>query len=57
MWDDTATGTVSTLIVDEAAILSGSASGWMAQEARHANEALGLTPKAMAQLGWKVATA
>ncbi|MCH0540752.1 hypothetical protein I3F58_14475 [Streptomyces sp. MUM 203J] len=39
------------LIVYEAAILAGEASAWQVQEARHAGAALGLTPRAMAQLG------
>lgn len=54
MWDDTARGTVAVLLVYEAAILAGSASAWQAQEARYASEALGLTPKAMASLGWRI---
>ncbi len=53
-WDDTARGTVALLIVYEAAILAGKASAWKAQEARHAGEALGLTPRTMAQLGWRI---
>lgn len=53
-WDDAAIGTVAVLVVYEAAILSGAASAWMAQEARYAAEALGLTPKAMAALGWRI---
>ncbi|QIJ66488.1 hypothetical protein G7Z13_09330 [Streptomyces sp. JB150] len=54
MWDDTARGTVALLIVYEAAVLAGTASAWQAQEARYAGEALGLTPRAMAQLGWRI---
>ena len=54
MWDDTARGTVAVLLVYEAAILAGSAAAWQAQEARYAAEALGLTPKAMASLGWRI---
>jgi hypothetical protein len=54
MWDDTARGTVAVLVVYEAAILAGSAAAWQAQEARYAAEALGLTPKAMASLGWRI---
>lgn len=54
MWDDTARGTVAVLIVYEAAILAGSAAAWQAQEARYAAESLGLTPKAMASLGWRI---
>lgn len=55
MWDDTARGTVAALVVYESAILAGNASAWMAQEARYASEALGLTPKAMLALGWRIA--
>lgn len=57
MYDDTARGTVAVLVVYESAILAGTASAWMAQEARYAGEALGLTPKAMAALGWRIAEA
>jgi hypothetical protein len=55
MWDDSARGTVAALIVFETAILDGSATAWQAAEARHASEALGLTPRAMANLGWRIA--
>lgn len=53
-WDDAARGTVAVLVVYESAILKGEASAWMAQEARHAGEALGLTPRAMSALGWRI---
>lgn len=53
-WDETARGTVASLVIYETAIMSGVASAWMAQEARHASEALGLTPKSMLSLGWRV---
>jgi len=56
-WDETVTGTVAVLIVYEGAILSGAASAWMAAEARHAADALGLTPRALAALGWKIEAA
>jgi hypothetical protein len=55
-WDETCRGTVAALLVYEAAILDGSASAWQAQEARYAAEALGLTPRALVALGWKVAS-
>jgi len=55
MWDDSARGTVAVLVVYEAAILAGAAAAWQAQEARYAAEALGLTPKAMASLRWRIA--
>ncbi|MGW4541344.1 phage terminase small subunit [Streptomyces chartreusis] len=54
MWDETAAGTVAVLITYETALLSGAASAWQAQEYRYASEALGLTPKAMQTLGWKL---
>lgn len=53
-WDDTARGTVAVLVTYEAAIFSGQASAWQAQEARYAAEALGLTPKALVALGWRI---
>lgn len=53
-WDDTARGTVAVLVIFEAEILAGSASAWQAQEARYAAEALGLTPKALVALGWRI---
>ena len=55
MWDDSAVGTVAVLVVYEAAILAGVASAWQAMEARYAGAALGLTPQAMAALGWVIA--
>ena len=53
-WDETARGTVAALVIFEAAILAGTASAWQAQEARYASEALGLTPRALGQLGWRI---
>ena len=53
-WDETARGIVALLVVYEAAILAGTASAWQAQEARYAGESLGLTPRAMASLGWRI---
>lgn len=53
-WDESARGTVASLVIYEAAILSGKATAWQAQEARYAAEALGLTPRALAQLGWRI---
>lgn len=54
MWDDTARGTVAVLLVYESEVLAGTASAWQAQEARYAADALGLTPKAMVGLGWRI---
>lgn len=53
-WDDTARGTVAMLVTYESQVFAGTASAWQAQEARYAAEALGLTPRAMAQLGWRI---
>lgn len=50
-WDETARGTVAVLVIYESALLAGEASAWMAQEHRHAAESLGLTPRALGQLG------
>ena len=53
-WDDSCRGTVGALVVFESAVLAGSASAWQAMEMRHAAESLGLTPKGMAALGWRI---
>lgn len=53
-WDDTARGTVAMLVTYESAIFGGVAAAWQAQECRHAGEALGLTPRALAALGWRI---
>lgn len=53
-WDETARGTVAALLIFESEILAGTASAWQAQEARYAAEALGLTPRALTALGWRI---
>lgn len=53
-WDETARGTVAALVIYEAAIFGGTASAWQAQECRYAAESLGLTPRALGQLGWRI---
>ena len=53
-WDDAVRGTVAVLVTFEAAIFAGVATAWQAQEARYASEALGLTPRGLAQLGWRI---
>ncbi|WP_446676966.1 phage terminase small subunit [Rhodococcus aetherivorans] len=53
-WDETASGTVALLVAYETKLLADEGSAWVAQEARHASDALGLTPRAMAALGWTV---
>ena len=56
-WDDSVTGTVALLVTYEHALLSGKGSAWMAQECRYASDALGLTPKSMNALGWRIGDA
>lgn len=53
-WDESATGTVASLIIYEGAILAGTARAWQAEEARYAATELGLTPKAMLHMNWVV---
>lgn len=53
-WDESVRGIVASLIVYEGAVWAGSAAAWQAMEMRHASDALGLTPKGMAALGWKI---
>jgi len=53
-WDETARGTVAALVIYETAIFTASASAWQAQEARYAAESLGLTPRSLAALGWRI---
>jgi hypothetical protein len=54
-WDETARGTVACLVIYESEIFAGTASAWQAQEARYASESLGLTPKSLVALGWRIA--
>ena len=53
-WDDSVSGTVALLVSYESALLSGRGAAWMAQEARYAADSLGLSPKAMSALGWRI---
>lgn len=53
-WDESCSGTVALLVSYESRLLDGDGSAWVAQEARYAAEALGLTPKAMNALGWVI---
>jgi hypothetical protein len=57
-WDETARGTVALLVAYESRLLGSEDGGtaWVAQECRYAAEALGLTPKALASLGWRIAS-
>lgn len=53
-WDDSVRGTVGLLVAYESTLLAGDGTAWVAQEARYASDALGLTPKAMTSLGWVI---
>nr|WP_201762382.1 hypothetical protein [Pseudarthrobacter psychrotolerans] len=53
-WDETVKGTVALLVSYESKLFAETGSAWVAQECRYAAEALGLTPKAMAALGWAI---
>ncbi|MGW5272750.1 phage terminase small subunit [Streptomyces sp. NPDC004044] len=53
-WDDSFIPVVAMFVTNCSNILSGRASAWMAQEARHLSDRLGLTPQGMAALGWQL---
>ena len=52
MWDDSYVPAVAMYVSHVAAVLSGDASAWQAQEARHMGDQLGLTPRGLLALGW-----
>lgn len=54
-WDESCAGTVALLVQYESQLLSGDGTAWVGQEARYASDALGLTPKSMNALGWRIA--
>lgn len=51
-WDDSFIPAVAMFVVNCSNILAGQSSAWMAQEARHLSDRLGLTPQGMRALGW-----
>lgn len=53
-WDDSFVPVVAMFVTHCSNILGGRASAWMAQEARHLSDRLGLTPQGMASLGWEL---
>lgn len=53
-WDDSFIPVVAMFVCHTSNILGGRASAWMAQEARHLSDRLGLTPQGMAALGWQL---
>lgn len=55
MWDDSFASAVAMYVAHTVAVVSGKASAWQAQEARHLGDRLGLTPQGMHALGWRLA--
>ena len=53
-WDESSRGVVAELVIYESSVFSGTASAWMALECRHAGESLGLTPRSMTAMGWRI---
>lgn len=54
-WAEANITAVAMYVAHSSAVLSGEASAWQAQEARHLGDRLGLTPQGMSALGWRVA--
>ena len=54
MWDDSFAPAVAMYVAHTCAVLDGSASAWMATEARHLADRLGLTPTGMNSCGWRL---
>lgn len=52
MWDESVAGQVALLVVLEDQLLAGNGSAWTASTVQTIVDSLGLTPKAMAHLGW-----
>ncbi len=53
-WDDSYVPAVAQYVVHSVAVIGGQASAWMAQEARHLGDRLGLTPQGLTSLGWRL---
>ena len=51
-WDDSVAGQVALLVVLEDQLLAGNGTAWTASTVQNISDSLGLTPKAMAHLGW-----
>lgn len=51
-WDESVAGQVALLVVLEDQLLAGNGSAWTASTVQTIVDSLGLTPKAMAHLGW-----
>lgn len=55
-WDEVECTSVAAYIRYNTMVMSGNGSAWCAQEARHLGDALGLTPRGRAALGWQIET-
>jgi len=53
-WDDSYAPVVGLFVRYTSAILAGKASAWMAQEARHLSDRLGLSPDGLRRQGWRI---
>lgn len=53
-WGESNVTAVAMYVAHSSAVLSGKASAWQAQEARHLGDRLGLTPQGMSALGWRI---
>ena len=51
-WDESVAGQVALLVVLEDQLLAGNGSAWAVSTVQTISDSLGLTPKAMAHLGW-----
>lgn len=54
-WDDSFAPLAAMFVVYHLAVLSGEATAWMAQEARHLADRLGLSPAGLIACGWRLA--
>jgi hypothetical protein len=51
-WDDSHAASVAMYVCHVTQVLAGDGTAWVAQEARHLADELGLTPRGMLALGW-----
>lgn len=51
-WDESYSVPVATYVKYSTRLFAGEGAAWLGQEQRHLGEALGLTPRGMAALGW-----
>lgn len=53
-WHLSYVASVAQYVVHACAVIGNDASAWMAQEARHLADRLGLTPQGLTALGWRL---